>query len=412
MDYYVDNTNSEFRNYLWNSIPLDGTYFCGLLSIDFADDFTLRRVQAHPKYPDIPPSQRNPVLVPPKTTNEPTTTEGSVFFGDKSDSHSFYGEDNKVLVKTESVNQISLKKEEGESWTNFLSKVKLTLNRLQFVELNTLYDKKSEYPTAVITIKDPNKEEYFLHISSELAVCLGFSERTFYEGRYEAPNKVSEEGYLLLNEGKVTCNLNRWINKFVELNEPSSDPTGDKIKFIEEVIEDVVLSHSEQGILISMPISLDGVISVEIEDLKPRHKFKLPKVLNKVLGLDEDYFFEKNVEIYLDEREQFKPKPPTQVELDRNKIISNALPNQILVLSDIIESSNYGPFFRPILRCFTRERGIRIPHSREFYPVQFHRVICKELKEIKITLTDPSFLPLREILYPTSVVLKFVKQPF
>jgi hypothetical protein len=34
--------------------------------------------------------------------------------------------------------------------------------------------------------------------------------------------------------------------------------------------------------------SPDGVLTVELEDIKPPIKFKLPEKLNKILGLDED----------------------------------------------------------------------------------------------------------------------------
>jgi hypothetical protein len=52
-EIYVKNTNSDFRNYLWRPIFLDGEYYCGVVSIDYADDFTYRRVIKHPQFPDF-----------------------------------------------------------------------------------------------------------------------------------------------------------------------------------------------------------------------------------------------------------------------------------------------------------------------------------------------------------------------
>jgi hypothetical protein len=411
-DIYVKNTNSDFRNYLWRPIVLDGEYYCGVVSIDYADDFTYRRVIEHPQFPDFP-SSKKPTPVTPRPTEKPEPTEETGYFlGEQGENVSVFGSDNKATVKIESINQISLKKEDEEDWTNFLSKFKVTLNRQPIVKVKTEYDGKSLYPTVVLTVDDPKNEEYFLKISEELSTFLGFENQTiFYAGKYEAPNKVSEEGYLSINPGKVTCFLNRWITRSVSLSEPKTDPS-EKAKFLEEVVQDIVLSLNDNGFGVSMPISPDGVLTVELEDIKPPIKFKLPKELNKILGLDEDYFFDKNVEIYLDEREKPRVPHPSEVELEREKIINAKISNQLFILCEIIDSSSYGPTVRPILRNFVRERGIRISHFREFLPVQYHKVTIKELKEIRICLTDANFIPIREVLYPTTIVLKFVRHKY
>jgi hypothetical protein len=113
------------------------------------------------------------------------------------------------------------------------------------------------------------------------------------------------------------------------------------VKFLEEVVEDIVLSLNDNGFAVSMPISPDGVLTVEFDDIKPPIKFKLPKELNKILGLDEDDFFEKNVEIYLDEREKPRVPHPSEVELERKKIINAKISNQLFILCEIINLKEF-----------------------------------------------------------------------
>jgi hypothetical protein len=412
LDYFVDNTSANFRNILWKPITLSEPYLCALCSIDYGDDFSFNRIQAHPKYPDGPSPEGKWVLVPKKSpeTVQTTTTEAGIFFGTDTDESLFFGTDNTITIQKESINEISLTKLPDEHWANFLTKVKTVLNRLNLVTIATNYDGKDEYPSIVLSVQDPKKEEYFLKISSELATFLGFTREVFHPGRYEAPNKVSEEGYLLISDGKVECYLNRWITSSIPIENPKASITN-KVQLVEEVIEECVLSMNEKGYNLSMSVSLDGILSIEFDsEQTTKFKFRFPKKFNKLLGLDEDFFIESNLEIILDERTLYPNPPPTEVELSRKKILSTPIGNQIVVQSDVIEGSIYGPNVRKILRIFDRERGIRIPHRREFVPLQFHRVLSKELTSIQITLSDTNFIPIREVLYPTTVVLLFVKQ--
>jgi hypothetical protein len=78
-DIYVKNTNSDFRNYLRRPIGLDGEYYGGVVSIDYADDFTYRRVIEHPQFPDFPPSKK-PTPVTPRPTEKPEPTEETGYF--------------------------------------------------------------------------------------------------------------------------------------------------------------------------------------------------------------------------------------------------------------------------------------------------------------------------------------------
>jgi len=407
-DIYEDYTSSDFRNYFAKNISLNGEYKVAVVSIDYCDDFTLRRIPAHPNYPDL-----TVPIIKPKTTRPPSstsTTEATLDKGWLGDEPDFFEEDNKITVQKLKKNEFVARKQLNEHWANFLSALKTKLNAQPSITMKTNYDGKDEFPTVTISIDDPENQNIFLTLPHEVSEFLGFQNKiNLYAGENVASEKVSAEKYNNIAVSSFKIYFGSWVTRTFELQKHVKGP--EKIEFIEEVFHSIQELLISNGFEISMPVSPEGILSVIFsEEEIGTYKFKLPRRLNRVLNLTDNYYFESDVEIVLTPSvPSITPTPITVETIEISKIEKNTVANTLFILSDIVEGSIYGPYVRPILTSFLRDRGIRIPHRVEFSSLHFQKVICSHLKEIRIILTNSKFSPITPSLYPTTVTLLFVQ---
>jgi len=385
---------------LIRNVKLASQYSVALCSIDFADSISTPKTETT--------SNKN-------INSSQDFNENGELIDETSDSHqgifsNFLGDDPHVspviLVEEDTINSVLLNKSAGENWDVYVAKFNLYVGGFPGINITSYFDGASRYPQSDIKISN---ELLYIPIPLEMAEILGFKNKTvFRKGVHRSSDQLDEEKYKMLQPGQLQVKIISIKQTAIPVVFPVKQ-ADQSVEHTESVLDNVVSTMSNSGFEISMPV-VDSVLSVEFEEGSKPYRFQLPATVSSLLGLNDGFVFTQNKEILVTSVIHEKDEPPkiTVAEKKREELLSHTLGNQILVHCDIVNPSFYGSSCANLLRTIPRKTYNSLHHF-DFFPLQFHKLNCKELSHIQLRLTDTNFVEIPDQPYPTTVVLLFVK---
>jgi len=398
LDQYSRNSSSFFSNYFWPPIKLEGTYYVALCSISFADKYKQKPLKELSTPGTAKESTAKQIRAKP-TIRPSTTTESTWSVFDKPQP--------KIRLIETTVNSLDVLKEENDTPLSYVSGLGLRFNVKDLLEINQDFQSGSDLPVITFDVKD---QSVTLRLDSNLSNFLGFGGKIDLPYGTNTADTIVQKDLFDSVPAETSSELIVQKESSLDFEEPEYDPE-DPGDYQDQVCENAVLTLKRAKISVSMRVNKQGVLVVRFAK-GTIARYMLPETVNERFGLDPDYQFHSDIDIPLPEKagEGIKANVRDLAELEREKILKDTLVNQVLVSTNITEAIRFGSSFRPIIR--TIPRGFNSPgpyQHHEFHPLQFHKVIHKELTNISIGLSDSKFSFLPEALYPTSVLLLFVK---
>jgi len=392
-ELYKDCTNYSFFNYLWDNVELKGDWFVGLVLIDFADDFSYKRAPQNPLTiePNLPKKVPN-ISIPPSTNADKKPED-------------FYGENNRITVEDLAVGKYLVEKRPDDTLTSFLARIKVQFTTFlkNVASFETNYFGEANKPKVSIHVFATG---YKIRLPIRLSYILGYNGIALLDkGVNIAPEYVSEEHFNKTEpDDDLDFTTEQWVVQSVPLPKPQEIT-------VRALMQDAVTALEETGHEVELPVTPENYLNVRLEFPFRQFRFKFPPAINKLLHLNEDFYFHKSTEIFLGKRDTPPAPKKSKLDLKRLELLKKSVPNLLIVETNIISNSFFGKTVRPILKIFQRKPGYRFTHFEQFNPVEYKKVCVQNLSEIgiKITTFDPQESILKEILYPTTAVLHFKK---
>ncbi|OXA61806.1 hypothetical protein Fcan01_00239 [Folsomia candida] len=332
LEYYPENTGSDFRNYLASPISAGYPLEVGLVSLTFFDE-------NNPQAPQVrPPS-------PPPTLKIRTFLGGIPANGIVS------------ATKKEEIMQIKYSRQPNQLINSFVSKLNEELQAFRSEQFEATLNQIVKGGIITIELRVLKLGDgAIIEISEDLRAILGFEESIFRQGNYMSDKSLDSEdvksAYSLLNVG-ATVFMYLWRNQTfdIQLTEPEEYD-------IEALGQDLVLKLAAEGVSIGFLLGDENQASVRIRT--PGAKFKLTTYLNRQLNLEDNFEFEReNVEWAVPVETIPEDNPPVSPEII---LPDSPAAGQLYILLDIIESQRFGQNVSQVSRIIFRPATINLQH--------------------------------------------------
>ena len=380
VNYFPANKSSDFRNRLQKPILSDGELEVGLVELHYSDNFE----------PESPAKQKpppKPVVKPP----EPVPTKKK-FFNSPKDG----------IVNTQLFSQVIRrykKQSDAIGLKTFISQVSLQIENDEGREFNLriAFKEKIGQELSQIQITYSTTTGYTLEFSQELAEVMGFTTRSFLPGTYLSEGTIDPEKFKTFSTDlEFSIKLWKYHRDTVTIQEPEDFDW-------EEFGENLSDAIAAKGHKVRFLFDGDEKAFVYIDT--NNFAFQLSKRINRLLGLDEQYWFTKPQEDFIVPGATEIPvaPPPSPEKPEEPK----AKKNLLLVHSNLVYPQYFGNCMLPILRTVARPKSINSETILKFESVHYLPLKDSHVSSIHLQLSDEHLNLLPSMDKPTTVLLHF-----
>ena len=368
LDYFEANAPYDFTNEVLVDID-PSEYEVGLAELYYYDNYTTAR-------------QSN-------TTTTPSTLENGLLRYASSIGSWFNRSNSENKIKVRYIASMKAEMPKGQkNLDQFVSEFALMVNR-EIPSVQMVPFQIDQNTSGIsLKIRDAANEGRQLEFGPAVAEILGLTQRVYGVGDYTPIGNVSQAAY-----DKIPYTEQLWARWFVWREGQISVPEPDHQDSLEAVLEECADALSAGNFEVRFVITPDGTVLYVMIDT-PDITIQLPKVINKTLGLDENFVMDKSsMRIIL---------PIHKVQQDQ--------PDLLIVQTNIIKPVQFGDTGLGILRMFPRIVGTLAYHHKIFDAVQFHPLNSQHIHNINISLVTQNFEYLTLSTKASCAVLEFRKK--
>jgi hypothetical protein len=240
-------------------------------------------------------------------------------------------------------------------------------------------DKKTTF-----TFEDVISTKSFCVVPQKLLDCIGFIHDTFTAGTHKSDFEFNLDKYKEIADiSELDFRFQTYADFPIEMNEPINLEIDNVLTEINGSFESNLFGNTEvQFVIANGDIYIQSVITEKMS-------VKLPKAVNKYLGIDEnqEFFCNTKVKVGSDIQEQEEEKEIEEEEIE-DKVPADAKPTKLLILSDIVQNQLYGHHVLPILQDVDLSKDYKNETRIDFNPVIYLPLSRQHLRQIHINLVD------------------------